>query len=233
MAAKRAGSSRALDDVSLSILRKLKDRFVQAGYGSRALASGYDGVPTKDLEVEVRADTGASQVDFDLSLKHLEESKWATTGPMVVYDNPPNSGAFILAVYSKREYVCLTEEGYRMAKSEAVHSSRVRSRSTQINISGGHFHQSQIAAGEQIAQQLTNLGAKEALQHLEDLLAQNAAHVSDETRADLKSLVAMAEEGNLKEGKTLFQKIFGFATETVKQAAWGILTALLAKSIGL
>lgn len=235
MAAKRTSNSRALDNVSIGILQKLKEHFVQAGLDSGALAVGYAGASVSYVTDVVRADTGASQVDFDLSLKELEERKFVTTGPLAVYDNQPNSGVFILGTYSKREYACLTEAGYRMAQqNEIVAYSRARP-SMQINISGGNFHQSQIAAGEKIAQQQRNknVDAPDALERLIALLAENGVRADDAIRADLNRLVNMAEEGNLKEGRALFQKVFGFATEAVKQTAWGILTALLTKAMGL
>jgi hypothetical protein len=113
MSAKRV-SSRPLDLLSRKIIQDLKDRFVEAGHGSNALGRGYEGVPIKQLTERVRDDTGASQVDFDLSLKHLEERKLITTGPMASYDNRPGSGVFFLGFYSKREYACITEDGYRV-----------------------------------------------------------------------------------------------------------------------
>ena len=53
----------------------------------------------------------ASLVDFDLALTDLEEEGLIDTGPMVAYDNPPNSLLFVVGIRSKNEYAYLTEKG--------------------------------------------------------------------------------------------------------------------------
>lgn len=139
MSAKRVGS-RSLDLLSRKIIQDLKDRFVEAGHGSSALSVGYEGVPIKGLTERVRDDTGASQVDFEISLKHLEECKFITTGPLAAYDNEPGSGVFILGFYSKREYACLTEEGYRvLTQMEGPQTAKQRAQTTAAPISIGHI----------------------------------------------------------------------------------------------
>lgn len=40
-------------------------------------------------------------------------------------------------------------------------------------------------------------------------------------------------KGNVEEGKPLFKKIFEIAGEGVRQTAWGVLTALASKAMGL
>jgi len=135
MSGKRVGS-RSLDLLSRKIIQDLKDRFVEAGHGSDALHIGYEGVPIKQLAERVRNDTGASQVDFDISLKHLEERNFITTGPLAAHDHQPGSGVFILGLYSKREYACVTEDGYRVLTQLEPSQTRAKG-AAPINI--GHI----------------------------------------------------------------------------------------------
>jgi hypothetical protein len=183
----------------------------------------------------IRANTGVSQVDFDLSFKHLEERSLITTGPKVPYDNRPGSGVFIMGLFSKREYASLTETGYRTAQQSAEPLKPRRPPSPQIHISGGNFHQSQIALGEQVSQQQRNenLNSDEVMERLIQLLEKNGRQIDDATRADVHRVVTLAQEGDTKEAKPILQRLFGFASETVKQEAWAILTTLITKALGL
>jgi hypothetical protein len=233
MATKRGGNPKSLDELSKKIAGELKRRFIESGLNSRALSQGYNGVPISQLR-EFCDGGGASQVDFDLSLKQLEDGGFVTTGPLAAHENVPNSGVFILGFYSKREYACLTEAGYRVPTPNSG-GEKVNRSSSQINISGGHFHGSQIALGAQITQQQnteTNHDA-EVIMRLVELLAKSGTPVDQAAKEDVQAMVSAAKEGHLNEAKPIFQKLFGFAAETVKQTAWGILTALLAKAMGL
>jgi hypothetical protein len=62
------------------------------------------------------ADHTTTDVDFDLALKELEEKELIGTGPMEVIENPPDSFVNFVGLYSKREYVYLTEKGYKTAR---------------------------------------------------------------------------------------------------------------------
>jgi hypothetical protein len=90
----------------------------------------------------------ASPVDFDLALKELEDSDLVNTGPMFASSSPG-----ILAVFSTREYVYLTEKGYKAAQK--TRSKKASSATPTVHISGGHFHQSPIGIGEHVTQSLT------------------------------------------------------------------------------
>jgi hypothetical protein len=115
MATKQGGNPKSLDQQTIAIIRDLKAHFVEMGLSSSALDTGYVGVPIRRLNEIFCGPSGVSQVDFDLSLKELENRGFVQTGPLVAYENDPNSGVFILGLYSKREYACLTEAGYRAA----------------------------------------------------------------------------------------------------------------------
>lgn len=120
--------SRAMDnvlDLSSEILRQLRADFVGRGLSSDALIDGYTGLTLVLLRKEL-SESGASNVDFDLALKDLEEAGLVNTGPLVPYDNPPNSQLLFVGLWSKREYVSLTEKGYKAAQ-RAPKKTRVSS----------------------------------------------------------------------------------------------------------
>jgi hypothetical protein len=173
---------------------------------------------------------GATKVDFDLALKELEDGL-VGTGPMAFFDNDPHSSVFILAMFSKREYVYLTEAGYRVAAQ--MDSQKPRSGSPRVHISGGTFHQSQIGIGEQVTQ-IQNVGNDaEVIERLAQLLLTTGTPVDGASKAELARLVEVTHQGNLNDVKPIFQKPFGLAPETVKQTAWGILTAIIMKAVGM
>jgi hypothetical protein len=102
---------------SKHILGCLLQDFRARGLGADALESGYDGMALQELKKRsLAADNTTTAVDFDLALKELEEKKLVGTGPMDVVDNPPGSTVIVVGVYSKREYVYLTEKGYKAAR---------------------------------------------------------------------------------------------------------------------
>jgi predicted nucleotide-binding protein len=113
MTTERRTGPRSPDELATTIILDLKAHFVEMGFNSSALSIGYVGVPLRQLNEKFCGGGGVSQVDFDLSLKELEEKGLIQTGPLVAHENDPNSGIFILGFYSKREYACLTEVGYK------------------------------------------------------------------------------------------------------------------------
>lgn len=66
---------------------------------------------------------GHSKVDFDLALKQLEESSFLKTGPLVPYTNPPGSSVVAIGSFSKREFIRLTEKGYKAAQKSKTRGS--------------------------------------------------------------------------------------------------------------
>lgn len=141
--------------LSKSILKELLTDFNNRRLGSKELTDGYVGVPLASLQKEYER-SGAA-VDFDLALKELEEKKLVGTGPMALFDNKPGSFAVVLGVFSKREYVFLTEKGYKT--SLRWQSAPVpKSSATRVHISGGTFNQSPIGIGSQVSQSITIAG---------------------------------------------------------------------------
>jgi len=91
---------------------------------------GYKGVGLSELKKHLIGDD-ASGVDFDLALKDLEEANLVSTGPLEPFKNDPYSTVLVVGLFSRREYVCLTEKGYKAAqKARSKAPSRHHSRAS-------------------------------------------------------------------------------------------------------
>jgi hypothetical protein len=143
-----------VEELSRAILRKLVRDFLSQNLDARDLSEGYGGPGLAALKQECCAEASASPVDFDLALKDLEDGDFIGTGPMVPFDNPPNSHFLVVGLRSKYEFAYLTEKGYKAAQK--VPSKRGTLPVThQVHISGGHFHQSPIGVGDRITQSVS------------------------------------------------------------------------------
>ncbi len=90
-------------------------------------------------------------------MKQLEEIKFVDTGPMVPVENTPGSPlVFVGLRFNKREFVYLTEKGYKAAQKSIA---KQRSPVSSVHISGGTFHQSSIGIGSTVAANI-NLGSQ-------------------------------------------------------------------------
>jgi hypothetical protein len=106
-----------IEQVSKQILEFLLHDFQARDLGADALHRSYVGISLNELKNNCfAADHTTTNVDFDLALKELERKKLVSTGPMVAHENSPNSPVVVLGVYSKREYVYLTDGGYKAAR---------------------------------------------------------------------------------------------------------------------
>jgi hypothetical protein len=148
-----------VEEISKDTLAALLSDFRSRGLGSDELSNGYIGVPLATLRRKNCSDNSACRVDFDLALKDLESAGLVDTGPVVPYDNPPNSRCVVIAIFSKREYAYLTEKGYKAAQRAQSATSATRRR-PNVTISGGQFNHSQIGIGDQVIQSFS-----EALSH--------------------------------------------------------------------
>jgi len=72
----------------------------------------------------------------------------------------------------------------------------------------------------------------EVIEHLANLLSQRGSS-PEQNGKDVALMVNTAKTGDLAKVKPLFQRLFGGAKETVKQLAWGVLTAYVSKQLGL
>ena len=222
----------SLDDLAKHILADVLADFRARNLGTEALSEGYVGASMVALEMKYCANGSHSKVDFDLAMKELEESKFVDTGPMVPYENTPGSQVVVIAIFSKREYVYLTEKGYRAAQRPAA---KPRSPAPSVHISGGTFHQSPIGIGGTVNQAVTfNIdNDSEVIDYLAKLCALHDPSFGEECRRDITALVTTAKTGDLAKTKPIFQRVFGVATEATKQVAWGVITAYVSKQLGL
>lgn len=171
-----------VEELSNEILRHLKTDFVDRSLVSEALSEGYVGQNLAALKV-LFSDRGESSVDFDLALKELEKAGLVKTGPMVPFDNPPGSRVVVFALFSRREYVFLTEKGYKAA--QRTRSSRKPSETTklQVNISGGHFQQSPIGIGDRINQSVSEVsGDARVFCDLQRVVSESGIDAGDRAR---------------------------------------------------
>ena len=221
-----------VDDLARQILADVVDDFRAKNLGSEALSDGYVGASIGALEVKYCTDGLHSKVDFDLALKELEESKFVDTGPMVPYENTPGSQVVVIAIFSKREFVYLTEKGYKAAQKS---TAKPKSPATNVHISGGNFHQSPIGIGDTVNQAMNfNLSNdSEVVEYLAKLLALHDPSSGEEGKRDVVELVNTAKTGDLGKAKPIFQRLYGGAKETIKQLAWGVITAYVSKQLGL
>ena len=221
-----------VDDLAKQILVDVVADFRAKNLGSQALSDGYVGVSIVALEMKFCADGSHSKVDFDLALKELEENKFVDTGPMVPYENEPGSPVVVIAIFSKREFVYLTEKGYKAAQKSA---ERPRSLAPSVHISGGTFHQSPIGIGSAVDQAVHfNISNdSEVIEYLAKLLALHDPSSCEESKRAVTELVNTAKTGDLGKAKPIFQRLYGGAKETIKQAAWGVITAYVSKQRGL
>jgi hypothetical protein len=222
----------SLDDLAKHVLSDVLADFRARNLGSEALSKGYIGASLVEIEMKYCAGGSYSKVDFDLAMKELEESKFIGTGPMVPYENTPGSQVVIIAIFSKREYVYLTEKGYRTAQKPAL---KPRSPAPNVHISGGTFHQSPIGVGGTVNQAVNfNIdNDAEVIEYLAKLRALHDPTLGEESRRDVTALVNTAKTGDLGKAKPIFQRVFGVATEATKQVAWGVITAYVSKQLGL
>jgi hypothetical protein len=221
-----------LDDLAKHILADVLADFLVKKLGSDALSEGYVGASIVALEMKYCSGGSHSKIDFDLTMKQLEESKFVETGPMVPYENTPGSQLVIVAIFSKREYVYLTEKGYRAAQKPAA---KPRLPAPSVHISGGTFHQSPIGIVGTVNQAVTfNIdNDSEVIEYLAKLRALHDSSFGEEGRRGITELVTTAKTGDLAKTKPIFQRVFGAVTEATKQVAWGVLTAYVSKQLGL
>lgn len=226
-----------IDDLTRQILADVGADFVSKDLGSDALNEEYIGPFIVDLEMKYCASGTYSKVDFDLALKQLEESKFVDTGPMSMetFENSPGSGVIVFPImFSKREFVYLTEKGYKAAQAQKSTAKR-SSPAPTVHISGGNFHQSPIGIGSTVNQAVSfNIdNDSEVIEYLSKLLALEDTSFDEAGKRNVLELVDTAKTGDLGKVKSLFQRLFGAAKETVKQVAWGVITAYASKKLGL
>lgn len=170
-----------MDEPTKSILRQLLAEFRERNLTSTDLRRGYIGLTSIELKNRC-ADEKICEVDYDLAFNELVSKTLIHTGPMVPYENPPYSRVVMVGLYSKREYVYLTERGYKEAiKMASTAPSRLKPSKSSIHIKGGTFHNSPIGVGENVTQtvNVSTAGSDEMFAQLREEVARL---VSDDTK---------------------------------------------------
>lgn len=105
-----------VEDISRHILRILLHDFQARGLSADALQEEYEGVPMQTLKEKcLQLDTAATETDFGIALKDLEDREFIGTGPMDLYSDMSGS-VHAMGIYSKGEYAYLKAKGYRAAR---------------------------------------------------------------------------------------------------------------------
>lgn len=73
----------------------------------------------------------------------------------------------------------------------------------------------------------------EAIDRLIQLLSKTGVSINEATKQEIALMVSLSNQGNITKAKPIFQKLFGAAEDGVKQIAWGFLTAVTTKHMGL
>jgi hypothetical protein len=207
--------------VPREILADVLVDFRSQNLGSEALSEEYAGPSIEALRAKFCLNGGYSDVDFDLALKALEDKECVGTGPHVPHENDPYSGLVVIGLYSKREFLYLTEKGYR--ESQKAPAERKRAKPT-VHISGGTFHNSPLAVGENI-NQTTTINVQndaEVINYLFGLLGQQNPSAGESGKTEVVALVDAAKAGDVPRAKPIFQRLYGAATEAVKGLAWAV-----------
>lgn len=225
-----------LDEASKQILATLLADFTDNSRSAEDLKGGYEGPRIDLLATAVCNAEDITKVDFEVAFGELEDKKLVSTGPMAVYDNPPNSSVIMIGIYSKREYAYLTETGYKESrKSPNKPTSRVQRIVNNIHISGGEITNLQLAAGGEVNQKMTvsHEESSDTVSQLVKLLENYGQQASPEKVADIQNAVDQANEGNAGESKSILSKVFGSAWEGANSVAWPLIAELVKKSMGL
>ncbi|WP_376967717.1 hypothetical protein ABNQ39_36405 (plasmid) [Azospirillum sp. A26] len=141
----------ASGDLSEIILNDALSDFQKQNLGIADLERGYVGLQLKAIMEQYVLIGLHTQVEFELAIKELEVAKLIDTGPYVPYENDPGSSVLLFGGSSKREYIFLTEKGYKAA-SIARRPKIAPIAAHSVHISRGVFHQSPLGIGTNIRQ---------------------------------------------------------------------------------
>lgn len=225
-----------LDEAAKQILATLLADFTDRNLTVNDLKKRYIGPQIVAVETAVCNIDDITKVDFDVAFRELEKNKLILTGPMEMYKNRPGSRVIAIGSYSKREFVYLTEEGYKAARRAPNRPERVNRVINHVHISGGQFSNLQLAAGENVKQSMSVTNSEtdyEIISKLISILEEQGQVVSDTQRSEITAAVAAANEGDGKQAKSLLEKVCGPVWESVQPVMWPIVGELIKKSLGL
>ncbi|MBE3465419.1 hypothetical protein IM297_10165 [Enterobacter cloacae complex sp. I1] len=224
-----------LDEAAKQILGTLLADFTDRGLTAQDLKKGYEGPNIEALATAVCSVADFTSVDFEVAFGDLEKAKMIKTGPMAMYDNDRNSSVIIIASYSKREFVYLTEAGYKESRKAPNRPQKVQRIVNNLTITGGQFTNTQLGQGETVSQSLniSTASDSEIVAKLVSILEAQGKPINSSQRGDIAAAVAAANEGDGKEAKSLLAKVCGPVWESVQPVMWPIVGELVKRSLGL
>lgn len=224
-----------LDEAAKQILGTLLADFTDRGLTAQDLKKGYEGPNIEALATAVCSVGDFTSVDFEVAFGDLEKVKMIKTGPMAMYDNDSNSSVIIIASYSKREFVYLTETGYKESRKAPNRPLRVQRIVNNLTITGGQFTNTQLGQGDMVSQSLniTTASDSEIVAKLISILEEQGRIVDSNQRADITAAVSAAKEGDGKQARSLLSKVCGPVWESIQPVIWPIVGDLVRKSLDL
>lgn len=224
-----------LDEAAKQILGTLLADFTDRGLTVQDLKNGYEGPNINALATAVCNVADFTSVDFEVAFGDLEKGNLIRTGPMKMFDNDHNSSVTIIGFYSLREFVYLTEAGYKESRKGPNRPQRVQRVVNNLTITGGTFSNMQLGQGEIVSQtqNTTSSSDSEIVSKLISILEEQGQLVNATQRTDIAAAVAAANEGDGKGAKSLLSKVCGPVWESVQPVMWPIVGELVKKSLGL
>jgi hypothetical protein len=168
------------DPAVQAILAALLADFTARGLTASDLNKSYEGPSPANMREQCCATGDFCAVDYDLAFKSLTAANLVQTGPMKMYDNPPNNGFFIIGFYSQNKFAYLTETGYQQANRQRATKPRPVP-AQHVHISGGTFNNSPIGVGHGVSQ-ILNLNTATTDQLIERLREEVKLQIADESR---------------------------------------------------
>lgn len=224
-----------LDEAAKQILGTLLADFSDRNLTANELKKGYEGPKIESLATAVCNIEDITTVDFEVAFSDLEKSKMVKTGPMYVPDSKQFGGMVFIGALSKREFVYLTENGYKEARKAPNRPQRVQRIVNNLTITGGNFSNMQLAQGESVKQEfnVTESSDSEIVSKLIEILEAQGLQATAENRADITAAVAEANNGNAGAAKGLLSKAFGTSWEFAQKVAVPVIAELVKKSLGM
>lgn len=107
-----------LEDMPKKILKQLLADFQKRNLSTEDLHQGYEGMLLGTLQHNYYSNDAPATIDFGTAFSILERDGLVRTGPLVPYNNFPGVPLPVIGTgVRKREYVYLTEAGYKAARS--------------------------------------------------------------------------------------------------------------------
>jgi len=225
-----------LDDAAKQILGTLLEDFNDRGLTVADLNSGYEGPKIESLATAVCNVEDITTVDFEVAFSDLEKAKLIKTGPLYVPDaNAFGDNIVFVGILSKREYVYLTEKGYKEARKKPNRPLKVQKVVNNLTITGGNFNQLQLAQGETVRQTLNiaTSSDSEIAGKLIEIMESHGVNATSEKREDIEKAIVEANKGNAGAAKDVLAKAFGATWGVAKGVVIPIVTEIIKKHLGM